>query len=114
MSEAAEMITFDDFARIDLRVARVLEARPHPDADRLLVLKVDVGDEERQIVAGIKQSYEAEALIGKLIVIVRNLKPRKMRGEESAGMLLAASDDEKSQVVLVSPLTDISPGARVG
>lgn len=114
MSDAPEMITFDDFAKIDLRVARVIEAAPHPDADRLLVLKVDVGDEQRQIVAGIKANYEPEALVGKLVVIVKNLKPRKMRGLESVGMLLAASDDEKSQVILVSPHAEIAPGARVG
>ena len=114
MSDAPEMITFDDFAKLDLRVAKILEAKPHPDADRLLVLQIDLGDEQRQLVAGIKQYYEPESLVGKLIVVVRNLKPRKMRGEESNGMLLAASDDEKSQVVLVSPESDIAPGARVG
>jgi methionyl-tRNA synthetase len=114
MSDAPEMITFDDFAKIDLRVARIVEARPHPDADRLLILQVDVGTERRQIVAGIKQYYEPETLVGKLIVIVKNLKPRKMRGEESCGMLLAASDNEKTQVILVSPDADIAPGATVG
>ncbi len=114
MSDAPEQIVFDDFAKIDLRVAKVLEAKPHPDADRLLVLQIDLGDEQRQLVAGIKANYEPEALVGKLIVVVKNLKPRKMRGEESVGMLLAASDDEKAQVVLVSPEQDIAPGARVG
>ena len=114
MRDAPEQIVFDDFAKIDLRVAKVLEAKPHPDADRLLVLQIDLGDEQRQLVAGIKAHYEPEALVGKLIVVVKNLKPRKMRGEESVGMLLAASDDEKAQVVLVSPEQDIAPGARVG
>lgn len=114
MSDAPEQIVFDDFAKIDLRVAKVLEAKAHPDADKLLVLQIDLGDEQRQLVAGIKAYYEPEALVGKLIVVVKNLKPRKMRGEESQGMLLAASDDEKAQVVLVSPEQDIAPGARVG
>ncbi|HPF41801.1 MAG TPA: methionine--tRNA ligase subunit beta [Phycisphaerae bacterium] len=114
MSDTPEQIVFDDFAKIDLRVAKVLEAKPHPDADKLLVLQIDLGDEQRQLVAGIKQYYEPEALVGKLIVVVKNLKPRKMRGEESQGMLLAASDDEKAQVVLVAPEMDIAPGSRVG
>ncbi|MBK8267807.1 MAG: methionine--tRNA ligase subunit beta [Planctomycetes bacterium] len=117
MSEAPapqdNSITFDDFAKIDLRVARVLEAGPHPDADKLLVLKVDVGDEQRQIVAGIKGYYQPEDLVGKSIVIVKNLKPRKMRGEESQGMLLAASTEDRSQVILVTPMADIPPGAKV-
>jgi len=97
-----------------MRMERGTKAKPHPDADRLLVLKIDLGDEQRQLVAGIKQHYEPEALVGKLIVVVKNLKPRKMRGEESQGMLLAASDDEKAQVVLVEPGADIAPGSRVG
>ncbi|MBX3396314.1 MAG: methionine--tRNA ligase subunit beta [Phycisphaerae bacterium] len=106
-------ITFDDFVKVDLRVARVLEARSHPDADKLLVLKVDVGDEHRQIVAGIKGYYQPDDLVGKSIVIVRNLKPRTMRGEVSQGMLLAASTDDRSQVILLSPMADIPPGSKV-
>lgn len=107
------LITFDDFAKIDLRVAKVLEARPHPDADKLLVLQVDAGDERRQIVAGIKGYYQPEDLVGKSIIIVKNLKPRKMRGEESQGMLLAASTEDRAQVILVTPMADIPPGAKV-
>lgn len=106
-------ITFDDFAKLDLRVARVLEARAHPNADKLLLIKVDLGDEQRQIVAGIRGYYEPEALVGKLIVVVKNLAPRTMRGEVSQGMLLAASNEDRSQVVVVSPLVDILPGAKV-
>ena len=106
-------ITFDDFAKLDLRVARVIEARPHPNADKLILIKVDLGTEQRQIVAGIRGYYEPEALVGKLIVVVKNLAPRVMRGEESQGMLLAASNDDRSQVVLVSPLVDVPPGAKV-
>ena len=115
MSETPDnTITFDDFSKIELRVARVVEAQAHPDADKLLVLKVDVGGEMRQIVAGIKQYYEPQALVGKLIVVVKNLKPRTMRGQESQGMLLAASSEDRSQVILVSPEAEIGPGARVG
>ena len=113
MSDTPDTIVFDDFAKIDLRVAKIIEAKEHPDADKLLVLQIDLGDERRQLVAGLKQYYAPEDLVGKLIVVVKNLKPRKMRGEESQGMLLAASDDEKNQVVFVSPSADIQPGARV-
>ena len=106
-------ITFDDFAKIDLRVAKVLEAKPHPDADKLLILQVDTGDEKRQIVAGIKGYYQPEDLVGKSIIVVKNLKPRKMRGEESQGMLLAGSTEDRSQVILVTPMADLPPGAKV-
>ena len=84
-------ITIDDFARVDLRVAQVLVAERIPKADKLLRLEVDLGYEKRQILAGIAQHYEPEKLIGRKIVIVANLAPRKMRGLESNGMLLAAS-----------------------
>ncbi len=106
-------ITFDDFAKIDLRVARVLEAKPHPNADRLLVLKVDLGTEQRQIVAGIRGYYEPEALVGKSVIVVANLAPRTMRGEESQGMLLAASNEDRSRVIVLTPMADIAPGAKV-
>jgi len=113
MTDTPETITFDDFAKIDLRVAKVLEAKSHPDADRLLILQIDLGTEQRQLVAGLKEHYAAEDLVGKLIVVVKNLKPRKMRGEESQGMLLAASNEDHSQVILISPSADIAPGAGV-
>ncbi|MFQ5428783.1 MAG: methionine--tRNA ligase subunit beta [Phycisphaerae bacterium] len=113
MNDSPETITFDDFAKIDLRVARVLEARAHPDADRLILLRIDLGSEQRQLVAGLKAHYAPEELVGKLIVVVKNLKPRKMRGEESRGMLLAASSEDQSQVILISPAADIAPGAKI-
>ena len=113
MNGAPETITFDDFTKLDLCVAKVLEAWEHPNADRLLILKIDLGTEQRQLVAGLKGYYQPEDLVGRLIVVVKNLAPRKMRGEESQGMLLAASDEEKSQVILLSPSADIAPGARV-
>jgi methionyl-tRNA synthetase len=106
-------ITFDEFAKLDLRVARVLEARPHPNADKLIILKIDLGTDQRQIVAGIRGYYEPEALVGKLIVVVKNLAPRTMRGEESQGMLLAASTDDRAQVVLLTPMSDVPPGSMV-
>jgi methionyl-tRNA synthetase len=106
-------ITFDEFAKLDLRVARVLEARPHPNADKLIILKIDLGTDQRQIVAGIRGYYEPEALVGKLIVVVKNLASRTMRGEESQGMLLAASTDDRAQVVLLTPMSDVPPGSMV-
>lgn len=111
-------ITFDDFAKVDLRVAKVLKAEPHPNADKLLRLELDDGSgTPRQICAGIRAQYTPEQLVGKLIVIVANLAPRQLRGVESRGMLLAASDADKGaeqrSVVIISPSADIKPGAVV-
>ena len=97
----ADPITYEDFAKLELRVAKVVEARPHPNADKLLLLQVDVGGESKQIVAGIRAHYTPEALVGKLIVIVNNLAPAMLRGETSNGMLLAATSGE--QVILLAP-----------
>jgi len=97
----AEPIAYDDFAKVELRVALVLEARPHPNADKLLLLQVDAGDGPKQIVAGIRQHYTPEQLVGKRIVVVNNLQPAMLRGEASNGMLLAATSGEK--VVLLTP-----------
>lgn len=91
----AEPIAYDDFAKVELRVAQVIEARPHPNADKLMLLKVDIGEEQKQIVAGIRAHYTPEQLVGKKIVIVNNLQPAMLRGETSNGMLLAASSGEK-------------------
>ncbi|MFI4881859.1 MAG: methionine--tRNA ligase subunit beta [Phycisphaerales bacterium JB064] len=111
-------IVFEDFARVDLRVAKVLEAKAHPNADKLLVLKLDDGSgTPRQICAGIKAYYQPEQLVGKSIVVVANLAPRQLRGEESRGMLLAGSDAakgaEERTVVLLSPMGDLPPGSTV-
>jgi methionyl-tRNA synthetase len=111
-------ITFDDFAKVDLRVAKIVQAEPHPNADRLLKLQLDDGSgTPRQICAGVKDHYNAEDLIGKSIIIVANLAPRSLRGEESRGMLLAASDAAKGSddrsVVLLTPMGDIGPGSVV-
>jgi len=109
-----ELITIDDFGKIDLRVATVLEAEKVKKSDKLLKLQVDLGTEKRQIVAGIAQYYEPEQLIGKQVVVVANLQPVKLRGELSEGMVLAASTfDEPRQVVVVSPSDQLEPGSRV-
>jgi methionine--tRNA ligase beta chain len=120
--EPKPQITFDDFARVDLRIARVVKAENHPNADKLLKLQVDDGSgTPRQICAGIRANYMPEELVGKLIVIVANLAPRVIRGEESRGMLLAASDLPKDpaapsaerKVIVLTPAADIAPGAIV-
>lgn len=118
MPELKPTVTFDDFMKLDLRVATVVEAEPHPNADRLLKLQISLGDETRQICAGIKGHYEPADLVGKQIVVVANLAPRKIRGEESNGMLLAASavgdEGEKEAVVLVTPMAEVPAGSSVG
>lgn len=113
MSDTAGTIAFEDFAKIKLRVGRVVEAGPHPNADKLLVLKVDLGDEQRQLCAGIKGHYAPEDLVGTNIIVVANLAPRMMRGFESQGMLLAASNADKSQVILLTTREPIAPGSAV-
>ena len=105
------MVSFNDFKRLDLRVAKVLSAEPHPSADRLYVLQIDVGDQKKQLVAGLKGYYSLEDLVGKTIVVVNNLQPAVLRGVESQGMLLAAQDGEK--VVCLTTDAEVSPGSQV-
>lgn len=99
-------INIGDFDKLDLVVGKILEAKEHPDADKLLVFKVDIGEEERTIVSGIKKFYKPKDLIGKNVVVIKNLKPVKMRGILSEGMLLAAGD----QAILLTTLKDAKPG----
>lgn len=107
-----DYIDFEDFAKVDLVVGKILEAKDHPNADKLLVFKVDIGeDEPRTIISGIKKWYNPEDLVGKNVIVVRNLAPRKMRGIESQGMLLAADFDD--DLSLLSTLEDLKPGAKV-
>jgi len=109
-------IQYEDFVKLDLRVAKVVSAEPHPNADKLIVLKVDMGGEQRQILAGIRQWYESEQLVGKSIVMVANLASRKMRGLESNGMLLAATvmeGDQYRDVVVLVPDRQVPPGSPV-
>ena len=105
------MISIDEFRTIELKVATIKKAEPHPNADKLLVLQVDLGSEERQIIAGIRGHYAPEELIGKQVVVVANLETAKLRGLESQGMLLAASDGER--IVILTPEKEIHPGAKV-
>jgi methionyl-tRNA synthetase len=105
------MISIEEFRRLELKIGTVKSAEAHPTADRLLVLKVDLGSEERQIVAGIRRSYAPEELVGRQVVIVANLEPAQLRGLESQGMLLAASDGDR--IVILSPEKQVSAGSPV-
>ena len=104
-----EEITIDDFEKIELVVGKILEARKHPKADKLLVFKVDIGTEVRQIVSGISKWYNPDDLVGKKVVVVKNLKPIKLRGEESCGMLLCAADKEDKTLELLN-VNALNPG----
>ena len=106
-------ITIDDFAKVELRVGIVKSAEKVQGADKLLKVMVDIGDEVRQVLAGIALAYAPEDLVGRKVVVVANLAPRKMRGQESNGMLLAASDGPDGKPVLVTFAEDIPAGAKV-
>jgi methionyl-tRNA synthetase len=106
-------MTIDQFRALELRVATVREATPHPNADRLLVLRVDLGSEERQVVAGIRGHYDPAPLVGRQVVVVANLAPATIRGVESQGMVLAASDEDTNRIVLLRPDDAVAPGAVV-
>src|SRR3972149_1745609 len=104
-------ITYDDFSKLELRIATVISAREHPNADKLMLLQIKIGEEEKQIVAGIRMYYKPEDLVGRQIVVVNNLQEVVLRGEESRGMLLAASDEQG--VVLLRPDRECQSGSMV-
>jgi tRNA-binding protein len=104
-------ITIEEFKRLDLRVGLILEARPHPNADRLIILRVDVGDQQKQLVAGLRTWYRPEELVGKYVIVLNNLKPAIFRGEPSNGMLLAATSG--NDVVLLTTEKPVKPGATI-
>ncbi len=104
-------ITIDEFFKTELRVAKVLSAEPISKSDKLYKLKVDLGGETRQVVSGIRLWYTPEELIGKNVILVSNLTPAKLRGEESRGMILAADAGEKARVIFVDG--DVPPGAKI-
>ena len=105
------MISIDDFRKVELKVATVKSAEVHPNADKLIVLQVDLGSEQRQICAGIRNHYTPEELVGKQVVVVANLETAKLRGLESQGMLLAASDE--GRVIILTPEKPVLAGAQV-
>jgi len=106
--EKAE-ITIDDFAKVDFKVAEIIKAEPHPDADKLLVIQLKVGDEERQVVSGISKHYTPDELVGEKVILVANLKPVKLRGVQSNGMILAATSGKDLKLVTV----DMPSGSTV-
>jgi len=109
---APTILTFDEFKRMDLRIAKVLSVEDHSNADKLYVIKADIGNGEvRQIVAGIRPFYAKEALVGKSVVMICNLQPAKLRGVESQGMLLAAHGGDA--IVVLAPEKDVPPGSKV-
>ncbi len=112
--EQQSFITFDDFVKVEMKAAQIVEAEDLEGSEKLLKLKVDVGEESgpRQILAGIKKHYSPEELVGRKIVVVANLKPRKMMGHESNGMLLAANDPSGG-LNLLFPGDAVTPGTRI-
>jgi methionyl-tRNA synthetase len=105
------MITIEDFKKVELIVAQIKEAKEHPNADRLYVLKIDTGKEERQLVAGIRGAYTPEQLVGRRVILVANLQPAVIRGVESQGMVLAATDENGAS--LLSLERDVALGSIV-
>ncbi|MBS3078711.1 methionine--tRNA ligase subunit beta [Candidatus Pacearchaeota archaeon] len=107
------IVTFSDWEKIDLRVGEILEIEDVPGADKLYKLKIDLGTETRILVAGLKQYYQKEELDGKRCIIFCNLEPKKLKGIESKGMLLAAVNDDHSEVKLIQPDGSIELGSRI-
>ena len=105
------MANIDDFRKLELKVAQIKEVNEHPNADKLWVLSLDLGDRTKQVVAGIKNSYTKENLLGKYVVVVDNLEPALLRGVESQGMILAGSDE--SGITIVSPERPLKLGSVV-
>jgi len=105
------MVTFDEFKKLEIKTAKILEVDDHPDADKLYVVKVDLGGEQRQVVAGIKPSYSKEELVGMTVAVVANLEPATIRGVESAGMILAATDENGISVLTCHK--PVAPGTIV-
>ena len=111
-AESAVVATIDDFKKLDLRVAKILAAEAVPKSKKLIKIEVEVGSERRTIVAGIAQHYQPEALIGQSVIVVYNLQPATLMGQESRGMVLAASD-ESGKLLLIGPKGDIGSGSKV-
>lgn len=106
-----ENISYDDFKKLDLRTARIISAEPVAGSDKLLRLSIDLGEEKRQLVAGIAKSYAPDKLAGKIIVVAANLEPRQLMGLASQGMLLAVMDEQGP--VLLTTDNEVPPGSAV-
>ncbi len=107
----SEKISFDEFKKIDMRIGTVKDVKDHPNADKLILLTVDLGSEERQLVAGLKKYYNKDELLGKQIVVLCNLEPAVFRGEKSEGMLLAAESGDV--ISILQPDKKIENGAKI-
>jgi len=105
------MVTIEEFRKLELRIGEIKEVNDHPDADRLYVIIVDLGDKTKQVVAGIKNSYQKEDLVGKQVVVVDNLESALLRGIESQGMILAASDE--TGITIITPHRRVKLGSIV-
>ena len=109
-----DKIPFDDFAKLELKIGQIKKAEPHPNADKLLVLSVDLGEEkERTIVAGLAQHYKSEELQDKKAVFIANLEPVTLRGVESNGMILAGVSEDKETIKFLTPESDLPAGTKV-
>ena len=108
-----QRVSIQDFRKLDLRVAQVHAVRDHPNADKLLLLTVDAGDGEKQLVAGVRGHYEPESLVGRRIIVIHNLEPATIRGETSDGMLLAATNPVTGAIRLLSVDGDLPVGSRI-
>jgi methionyl-tRNA synthetase len=109
----SEFIEYDDFAKLDLRLAKVMTCEPVKRSDHLLKLTLRVGEEERTVLSGIKDWYAPDDLIGKTVVLIANLKPRKMCGIESRGMILCASDDKDVNLSALTTMAEMESGLKV-
>lgn len=105
------MINIEEFRKLELKIARIKEVAEHPNADKLYVITLDLGDRTKQVVAGIKKCYTSQELVGKLVVVVDNLEPALLRGVESQGMILAASDE--NYIAVLSPDKEVKLGSVV-
>ena len=105
------MVSFEDFRKLSIKIARIKEVRDHSNADKLYIIKVDIGGEEKEVVAGIKKAYKPEELIERQVVVVDNLEPATIRGVESKGMILVAQDGDS--MALICPDKEVSPGSTV-
>ena len=112
-ADVKDLISINDFAKLDLRVAEIVEAERVEGTDKLVRLEIDLGCEKRQIVAGIAQFYKPEELVGKHIVVVANLEPARIRGVESKGMLLAGSTEDRSELAIITVDRPLPKGAKV-
>ncbi len=107
----SDVIPFAEWQKLDLRVAKIIDVKQHPNADKLYLLDVDLGNEKRQLVAGLKQNYSADELKGKLCVVFTNLEPATIRGIKSEGMILAAVSEK--DIIILQPEKNIEAGSRI-